>query len=42
MRKIKEVLRLTQDGHLNTRQVALGLNISRSTVKEEIGSNLYY
>ena len=25
MRKIKEVLRLTHDGHLNTRQVALQL-----------------
>ena len=34
MRKIKEVLRLTHDGHLNTRQVALSLNISRSTVKD--------
>ena len=34
MRKIKEVLRLTQDGHLNRRQVALSLNISRSTVKD--------
>jgi len=33
MRKIKDVLRLTQDGHLNTQQVALSLNISRSTVK---------
>ena len=33
MRKIKDVLRLTHDGHLNTRQVALSLNISRSTVK---------
>jgi hypothetical protein len=32
MRKIKEVLRLTHDGHLNTRQVALSLNISRSTM----------
>jgi transposase len=34
MRKIKEVLRLTHDSHLNTRQVALSLNISRSTVKD--------
>ena len=34
MRKIKEVLRLTHDGHLNTRQMALSLNISRSTVKD--------
>ena len=34
MRKIKEVLRLTHDGHLNTRQVALSLNIGRSTVKD--------
>jgi len=34
MRKINEVLRLTHDGHLNTRQVALSLNISRSTVKD--------
>jgi transposase len=33
MRKIKDVLRLTHDGHLNTHQVALSLNISRSTVK---------
>ena len=33
MRKIKDVLRLTHDAHLNTRQVALSLNISRSTVK---------
>jgi transposase len=33
MRKIKEVLRLVHDGHLNTQQVALSLNISRSTVK---------
>jgi transposase len=33
MRKIKDVLRLTHDVHLNTRQVALSLNISRSTVK---------
>jgi transposase len=33
MRKIKDVLRLTHDGHLNTQQVALSLNISRSTVK---------
>jgi hypothetical protein len=33
MRKIKDVLRLTYDGHLNTQQVALSLNISRSTVK---------
>ena len=32
MRKIKDVLRLTHDAHLNTRQVALSLNISRSTV----------
>ena len=32
MRKIKDVLRLTHDTHLNTRQVALSLNISRSTV----------
>jgi len=32
MRKIKDVLRLTHDVHLNTRQVALSLNISRSTV----------
>jgi transposase len=32
MRKIREVLRLTHDAHLNTRQVALSLNISRSTV----------
>ena len=36
MRKIKEVLRLTHDGHLNTRQVALSLNISRSTVKRAL------
>ena len=34
MRKIKEVLRLTHDGALNTRQVAQSLNISRSTVKD--------
>ncbi|MDH3444446.1 MAG: IS21 family transposase, partial [Deltaproteobacteria bacterium] len=34
MRKIKEVLRLTHDGHLNTQQVALSLKISRSTVKD--------
>ena len=34
MRKIKEVLRLAHDGHLNTRQVALSLSISRSTVKD--------
>ena len=34
MRKIKEVLRLTHDGALNTRQIALSLNISRSTVKD--------
>ncbi len=33
MRKIKDVLRLTHDGQLNTQQVALSLNISRSTVK---------
>ena len=33
MRKIKDVLRLTHDGHLNTHQVALSLKISRSTVK---------
>jgi transposase len=33
MSKIKDVLRLTHDGHLNTRQVALSLSISRSTVK---------
>ena len=32
MRKIRDVLRLTHDVHLNTRQVALSLNISRSTV----------
>jgi hypothetical protein len=32
MRKIKDVLRLTHDVHLNTRQVALSLNIRRSTV----------
>jgi hypothetical protein len=30
MRKIKDVLRLTHDGQLNTHQVALSLNISRS------------
>src|SRR5438128_9148418 len=34
MRKIKDVLRLTHEAHLNTRQVALSLNISRSTVKD--------
>ena len=34
MRKIKEVLRLTHHGGLSARQVALSLNISRSTVKE--------
>ena len=33
MRKIKDVLRLTHDGQRNTHQVALSLNISRSTVK---------
>ena len=33
MRKIKDVLRLTHESQLNTRQVALSLNISRSTVK---------
>ena len=32
MRKIRDVLRLTHDARLNTRQVALSLNISRSTV----------
>jgi transposase len=32
MRKIKDVLRLSHDVGLNTRQVALSLNISRSTV----------
>ena len=32
LRKIKDVLRLTHDVYLNTRQVALGLHISRSTV----------
>jgi transposase len=34
MRKIKEVLRLSHHGGLSVRQVALSLNISRSTVKE--------
>lgn len=34
MRKIKEFLRLTDQGGLSDRQVALSLNISRSTVKE--------
>lgn len=34
MRKIKDVLRLTHHGGLSARQVALSLNISRSTVKE--------
>ncbi len=34
MRKIKEVLRLTHHGGLSDRQVALSLNISRSTVKD--------
>ena len=34
MRKIKEVLRLSYHGGLSARQVALSLNISRSTVKE--------
>ena len=34
MRKIKEVLRLSHHCGLSVRQVALSLNISRSTVKE--------
>jgi transposase len=34
MRKIKEFLRLTHHGGLSDRQVALSLDISRSTVKE--------
>ena len=34
MRKIKEFLRLTHHGGLSDRQVALSLDISRSTVKD--------
>jgi transposase len=37
MRKIKEVLRLTHHGGLSDRQVALSLDISRSTVKDYRG-----
>ena len=33
MRKIKEVLRLAHDGHLNTRQVALSLNTAAARLK---------
>jgi transposase len=34
MRKIKEFLRLTHHGGLSDRQMALSLDISRSTVKD--------
>ena len=34
MRKIKEVLRLSYQNGLSARQVALGANVSRSTVKD--------